>query len=628
MEKEITLKWQEEINLYRNFKTTFVLEGEILDKQPYIDKDGDFDLMSLDDYFNRMLHEIGYRVVVFFNHVDGFYSYETDDLSRFKKIIAKAKKEDSDSDTMLNRQGRDSKFGDATLNIRYAMANIDEPVAIILDMASRYITAATSLQNDEQYFYSELFLASQSQCNPACYKDSKIRLNNLTFICADKLNDIPVWFYLNNPMVKTLILTNPDSDIRQKFLESTIEYFYGYNELKEKPDNEVERVKRKFVDLTDGFRNIDLNSLRELMTNEKISIENIDEAISLYKYGIKDNPWNKEELIERLDTIESDIKKYVKGQDICVMQAADIITRAVFGMSGLQHSSSKSKPRGIMFLAGPTGTGKTELAKSIARWLFGTEDACIRFDMSEYSQSHSDQRLLGAPPGYIGYESGGQLTNAVKNKPFSILLFDEIEKADKTILDKFLQILEDGRMTDGKGETVYFSDTVIIFTSNLGVSKTNRMTGEKVDIISYYDDNSDYEKYKTKVMTGIDDFFLHEAGRPEIKNRIGDNFIIFEYITESVGEKIADSQISKIVSNLKSQKNIELIISDLAKQQIYEKVKKQLYLGGRGAGNAVEKYLINPLARYLAKNRIYSGQTIHLESLNESNSITELVCEL
>jgi len=149
----------------------------------------------------------------------------------------------------------------------------------------------------------------------------------------------------------------------------------------------------------------------------------------------------------------------------------------------MQHSSESSKPRGILFLAGPTGTGKTEIVKAIAEALFEDEKTLIRFDMSEYTAEHSDQKLFGAPPGYVGYDNGGQLTNAVKNNPFSILLFDEIEKAHPNIMDKFLQILEDGRMTDGQGNTVYFSETLIFFTSNVGISRetidpiTSRVVG-------------------------------------------------------------------------------------------------------------------------------------------------------
>ena len=159
----------------------------------------------------------------------------------------------------------------------------------------------------------------------------------------------------------------------------------------------------------------------------------------------------------------------VLGQDRAVASVVDIILRATTGLSGIQHSS-RTIPRGVMLFAGPTGVGKTELAKTMAREIFGSEEAMIRFDMSEYSQSHSDQRLLGAPPGYVGYDAGGELTNAIKSKPFSILLFDEIEKANPNILDKFLQILDDGRMTDSRGETVYFTECLIVFTSNIGMN--------------------------------------------------------------------------------------------------------------------------------------------------------------
>lgn len=214
-------------------------------------------------------------------------------------------------------------------------------------------------------------------------------------------------------------------------------------------------------------------------------------------------------------------------------------------MSGLQHSSH-TKPKGILFFAGPTGTGKTETAKTLAEKLFGDESCCIRFDMSEYGQSHSDQKLLGAPPGYVGYEAGGQLTNAVRENPFSILLFDEIERAHPSIFDKFLQILEDGRMTDGQGNTVYFSECIIIFTSNLGIFTRNAMGSREANVTS----EMEYPEVQKKVRQAIENYFKLELGRPEILNRIGENIIVFDFIRQPVAEIILDAQVNKIIKNL------------------------------------------------------------------------------
>jgi ATP-dependent Clp protease ATP-binding subunit ClpA len=293
------------------------------------------------------------------------------------------------------------------------------------------------------------------------------------------------------------------------------------------------------------------------------------------------------------------------------------------GMSGLQ-SSSTSRPKGVLFFAGPTGTGKTETAKTLAEKLFGDERSCIRFDMSEYGQSHSDQKLLGAPPGYVGYEAGGQLTNAVKNNPFSILLFDEIEKAHPSILDKFLQILEDGRMTDGQGNTVYFSETIIIFTSNLGIYGTDN-NGERVLRVT---PQMPYEEVQKSVRKGIEDYFKLQLGRPEILNRIGENIVVFDYIRPDVAKLILESQVKKIIRNLASEKKITLEISDTAMATLLEESLQNLQNGARGIGNIVESMLINPLSRYLFDNNIEENTKLNIKSINAEKTSTEMDCEV
>lgn len=641
-------KWLKEIEIYHKLKSTFIIEGDIFDKRASIEG-GDFALMPLNELLYNTLKEMGYQTVIFFNHVDGFYNkYDSDALKAFRKLVKKSDQQNKDdSDDSLTCKSRNSKFGDATGFVRSAMANDIAPVAIVMDLASRYITSPSSLQQDEQYFYSELLLATTDYNNPKINQESKERLNNLLLFVVDKSNDVPVWFFLNNPNVKTLYLSEPDYRFRKAFIDAYLDDFYGYDEFCAKPEAERNKLITSFVELTDGFKNVELLGLKEIMNQNRLSLDKVKSAITLFKYGIQENPWEDGRMLEKISKpkgkdisyIEEEIKNRVKGQNVCVRQVVDIVTRAVYGLSGITHSSAKSKPKGIMFFAGPTGTGKTETAKALAEILFGSEDKCIRFDMSEYEQSHSDQKLLGAPPGYVGYEAGGQLTNAVKKNPFSILLFDEIEKADPTILDKFLQILEDGRMTDGKGETVYFSDTIIIFTSNLGITKTNRLTGEKIERIVYDGKTKTntatgkpidtYEDFRRTIMEGVDEFFIHEAGRPEIKNRIGDNFIVFEFIDEETGRAIADKQIDKIKTNIKAEKGIELSFDEsTAMNELYEEVAKNLAQGGRGVGNTLEKILINPLARLLAENEITGNASVRVNHFTVKNSIWSLESDI
>jgi len=230
--------------------------------------------------------------------------------------------------------------------------------------------------------------------------------------------------------------------------------------------------------------------------------------------------------------------------------------------------------------------------------------------------------LLGAPPGYVGYEAGGQLTNAVKNNPFSILLFDEIEKAHPSILDKFLQILEDGRMTDGQGNTVYFSETIIIFTSNLGIYGVNEK-GERYQRVT---SDMTYEEVQNSVRKGIEDYFKLQLGRPEILNRIGENIVVFDFIRENVAYDILNSQINKIIKNLSAEKKITLTISQDAMSTLKAKAIANLDNGGRGIGNIVESFLINPLSRYLFDNEIFSDKKIVINRIEAEQMPFSLEC--
>lgn len=242
--------------------------------------------------------------------------------------------------------------------------------------------------------------------------------------------------------------------------------------------------------------------------------------------------------------------------------------------------------------------------------------------MSEYGQSHSDQKLLGAPPGYVGYEAGGQLTNAVKENPFSILLFDEIEKAHPSILDKFLQILEDGRMTDGQGNTVYFSECIIIFTSNLGIY-TRDENGERHPNVT---SDMSYEEVRKNVRKGIEDYFKTELGRPEILNRIGENIVVYDFIRPDVARQILDAQLEKIVKTLFSEKQIIIQISEDAYNTLLENALGNLEQGGRGIGNIVENLFINPLSRWLFDNGVFNDANLSIDKIYSENLPITIEC--
>ncbi len=303
----------------------------------------------------------------------------------------------------------------------------------------------------------------------------------------------------------------------------------------------------------------------------------------------------KEEEMQRLLHLEEELHKRVIDQEHVIKAIAEAIRRARAGLS------DPKKPLGSFMFLGPTGVGKTETAKALAEVLFGDEDALIRLDMSEFKEEHSVAKLIGAPPGYVGYEEGGKLTEAVRRKPYSVILLDEIEKAHPRVFDVFLQVLDDGRLTDSKGRTVSFRNTIIIMTSNIGSQYLTIIPFDAPeDVIE-----KEFEKAKEKVLEEVKNYF-----RPEFLNRL-DEILVFKPLFKKELLQIVDLMLKQLNARLR-ERNITIEATEAAKEHIAKLGYDPVY-GARPLRRAIQKYVETPLSEKILSGEIKPGDTVVID---------------
>jgi ATP-dependent Clp protease ATP-binding subunit ClpB len=329
------------------------------------------------------------------------------------------------------------------------------------------------------------------------------------------------------------------------------------------------------------------------MLKEEVDEEDIAEIVSKWT-GIPVSRMMEGE-VEKLVKMEERLRQRVVGQDQAIQAVSDAVRRA---RAGLQDPD---RPLGSFIFLGPTGVGKTELARALAEFLFDDEKAMTRMDMSEFMERHSVARLIGAPPGYVGYEEGGYLTEAIRRKPYSVILFDEIEKAHQDVFNILLQILDDGRLTDGKGRTVDFRNTVVIMTSNIGSQWIRDLAGND-------------EEMRRRVMEALRSHF-----RPEFLNRV-DEILIFDSLGMDEIKAIIDLQVDRLRTRM-AEKNLSIVLSDQAKAYIAEEGYDPAY-GARPLRRTIEKDIQNPLALKLLEGEFGEGDTVKVDLDAKTGKLT------
>ena len=565
-------------------KKCVIIDGNVGDV--YLDKNKK--LVTLREYLEAMLEEMEYPDFVYWDRVEGATG-AIDRLQATDSVEVKGDSYDLDDDEQEDEKPQTSglfKSPAEIMNVVYKnVIDKKKKVAFILNW-SEYLFSVNGLSDDERQNITLLGKA---------LKDRKVEYLNSDFnesvviMILGKSTGLPLSFYQGNPEVEIVTLQKPDREERRAIVEKTEDQFDV--RLTQNTHSLLDAENAPFIDMLEDFTSREIIQLCRL--SQKEPKMTYDKLFYLFKYGEKENPWEKLEYA-RVKQIKEILSKRVIGQEEAIAKIEKTIIKAYMGLSGIHKSSSRSAPKGVFFFVGPTGVGKTELSKALASFLFGDDQACIRFDMSEYAQENSDQKLIGAAPGYVGYEEGGQLTNAVKEHPFSVILFDEIEKAAKPnprILDIFLQILEDGRLTDSKGETVYFSDSIIIFTSNLGANEVAA--------------SSDKESVAKEFIRIVKEYFDNELKRPELLGRIGYNNIVpFNFIqNEDFLYKICHSKLGPVKNAIREKYKLELEFEKDKPAIEYILKGVDIAKGGRDVLNAINDRLLDPLAMFLFENK-------------------------
>jgi len=566
--------WVAAFSHFLDIKRIFVLSGNINDRVLYAKSSQSVDCLNMNQFLLHFLTDHGYEMVAFYDSSDHFSIPDHSQNQLFNSLCNETISDDLDKCDHLVKQ----TSCPSVLILRFVSEN--EPTMFsLLKNVLRYLVTTGHPKN-------------------------------MVLCLFDQPDDVPSWLYQNYATVQTIDIGLPTEKDRLTFLLLISDQFY---ESAASSSGEEQLHIANFSRLTDGLRLTELDILQKISNHHQIRLDQYHQLVKHYKFGSQGTAWGKINKKTFADA-EKLIKSRIKGQDEIIHAVMDTLKRASIGLSGHPGANLLNAPRAVLFFAGPTGVGKTEMAKSIADAFFGDRSQFFQLDMNEYSDISAESRLFG---GFGENASDGCLIRQVSQYPASMIVFENIENAHANALDRLPKILSDGFIKSPKGNTIFFSESIIVLTSSIG-SAQGKIGDKKYDFTET-GFMPKYEIVQQLIRMTVEDHFKIKLKRPKLFHCLGDNIFVFDFIRGVVMPDIIQKMVDEVITSITQRIGLEVTYDASILETIHEAVLRKDVNGARGIANVIEHVLINPLSRFLFDYQEQMNDNVHITDIRRSS---------